>query len=346
MKLLTIILVWLSVAALGQIPQGYYNGTAGLSGQELRGALMQIIDDHQEQSYASLWTHFLSTDPDENGKVWDMYSDIPGGNPAYVYTFIQDQCGNYSAEGDCYNREHSFPKSWFDDAAPMVTDLFQIYPTDGYVNGKRSNYPYGEVNNPSWTSTNGSKVGVCSCTGYSGIVFEPINEYKGDFARTYFYMMTRYMSLVNSWNSDMLDGGDFAGWAAEMLLEWHENDPVSQKETDRNEAVYLVQDNRNPFIDHPEFSEMIWGSNIGIDNPASEQIDFRIERNRIVIGKGAEKIDNIIIYNVLGQPLIQSKVDGEYNEIPLDLKSGIYFIIINGKSFRINQKVFISGKAS
>ncbi len=332
MRALTLLFFWLSINVFSQIPDGYYDSADGLSGQELRAALQQIIDGHEEQSYSSIWTHFLSTDPDENGMVWDMYSDVPGGNPAYIYTFIEDQCGNYSSEGDCYNREHSFPKSWFDDAAPMVTDIFQIYPTDGFVNGKRSNYPYGEVASPSWISTNGCRLGNCSYAGYSGTVFEPIDEYKGDFARTYFYMMTRYMDIVSTWNSDMLDGGDLALWAKEMLLDWEENDPVSQKETDRNNAVYLIQDNRNPFIDHPEYANLIWNNPNSIPDVESEKLRYSISGNCISIESGIDESDKIIVYNISGRVLADN--DGHSNEIflPAGLNKGIYFIVVQGKS--------------
>lgn len=162
-----------------------------------------------------------------------MYSDIPGGTPPYEYTFVDDQCGNYSGEGSCYNREHSFPKSWFNDASPMVTDLFHIVPTDGYVNGQRSNYPFGQTNNPSWTSLNGSKKGSNSTTGYSGTIFEPIDEYKGDFARIYFYMATRYENIIPNWENNSssadaaLDGSSFQvyeDWLLDVLLSWHQED--------------------------------------------------------------------------------------------------------------------------
>ncbi len=127
-----------------------------------------------------------------------MYSDNPGGTVPYTYNLTDaDQCGNYGGEGDCYNREHSWPKSWSDEDAPMYSDLFHLYPTDGYVNGRRSNYPFGDVGSASWTSMNGSKVGSCSYPGYSGTVFEPIYEYKGDFARSYFYMTVRYYNEDN-----------------------------------------------------------------------------------------------------------------------------------------------------
>lgn len=343
MRVLIFGFILLSFTAFGQIPQGYYDSASGLSGQQLRAALKDIIDDHQEQTYASLWTHFQSTDDNINGKVWDMYSDIPGGTPSYTYTFVSDQCGNYSSEGDCYNREHSFPKSWFNDGTPMLTDLFHIYPTDGYVNGQRSNYPYGVVGNASWTSSNGSKVGNCSYTGYSGIVFEPIDEYKGDFARTYFYMMTRYMDQVYSWESDMLSGNDLSAWAKEMLLEWDVEDPVSQKEVDRNNAVYLVQNNRNPFIDHPEFTGQIWGLPAGTIDPEYQQIRIWYAGGNIHIDSQANIYGYITILNIIGQQFYSSQLNYDISSFSLKLNSGIYVIIIESKIETFCYKLIITG---
>ncbi len=342
MKTLIVCLSFISVTVFGQIPQGYYDSALGLSGQELRAALQEIIDDHEEQSYASIWTHFQSTDDNINGKVWDMYSDIPGGNPSYTYTFGTDQCGNYSAEGDCYNREHSFPKSWFNDAPPMVTDLFQIYPTDGYVNGRRSNYPYGETNDVTWTSTNGSELGNCSYTGYSGIVFEPINEYKGDFARTYFYMMTRYMDKVATWSSDMLSGNDLAPWAKDMLLEWDSGDPVSQKEIDRNNSVYLIQNNRNPFIDHPEFTSQIWGIPAGIYDWNNTGIHVWYDGININIDSKTGYSGQVTLYNLLGQSLISYIIHDGLYEIQPDLLTGIYVIVIHSNNKLYTKKLIIN----
>ncbi len=247
-----------------QIPAGYYDNAQGQSGAQLKTTLFNIIKTHTAVSYTpGVWTAFYTTDKKANGKVWDMYSDVPGGTPPYEWTFGSDQCGTYSGEGSCYNREHSFPKSWFSDASPMYTELFHIYPTDGYVNGKRSNYPFGEVSNATWTSTNGSKLGPNSTDGYSGTVFEPIDEYKGDFARTYFYMATRYENIISNWNSEVLDGSTYpayVAWHLDLLIRWSEEDPVSQKETDRNNAIYAIQHNRNPFIDHPEYVASVWGT--------------------------------------------------------------------------------------
>ena len=250
----------------------YYASAADLTGLELKTALYNIIKDHTTKTYSNLWD-FMSTNSldvyyENDGTILDMYSENPSSSDTYNYTPVTDQCGNYSGEGSCYNREHSFPKSWFDDQYPMYTDIHHLFATDGYVNGKRSNYPYGVVGTSTFVSDNGSKVGSASSDlGYSGTVFEPIDEFKGDFARAYFYMATRYEDIISTWevNSDsaaaVLDSSSdyvFEEWVITMLKTWNENDPVSQKELDRNEAAYEFQGNRNPFIDHPEYVNEIW----------------------------------------------------------------------------------------
>ncbi|NOQ22157.1 MAG: T9SS type A sorting domain-containing protein [Candidatus Aegiribacteria sp.] len=249
----------LSALASADPPPGYYDPAAGLSGSALQEALHDIIDNHTNISYDAIWLAFFTTDDRYGDKVWDMYSDVPGGTPPYTYVLDDDQGGSANGEGEGYNREHSWPKSWFNDASPMNTDLFHIVPTDIYVNNRRGNYPYGEVTNPTWTSLNYSYLGPCSYPGYSGIVFEPIDGYKGDFARNYFYMATRYFGEGGSWpGSAMATGAVLTDWAEEMLIGWHSSDPVSTKEIDRNEAVYDIQHNRNPFIDHPEYVLMVY----------------------------------------------------------------------------------------
>jgi endonuclease I len=261
MKHIFVTLTLLLTSLWAQIPDGYYNNASGLNGSALHEALHDIIDNHTVVSYTSLWTHYQTTDVKPNGKVWDMYSHVPDGEQPYEFTFVTDQCGNYGAEGDCYNREHSWPKSWFNNVAPMNTDIFHVVPSDGYVNGQRGNYPYGEVDTYTWISDNGSKKGPNTYPGYSGTVFEPIDAYKGDFARIYFYMSTRYLNEDSSWpGSPMVNGAQLQQWALDMMMEWHSEDPVSQKEIDRNNDIYnYVQFNRNPFVDHPNYVELIWG---------------------------------------------------------------------------------------
>lgn len=241
-------------------PAGYYSACENLGGQNLLKAVHSAISDHNTVSYAGLWDLYKTSDVDADGKIWDMYS-TKRWNPG------SEQCGNYSKIGDCYNREHSLPKSWFDDASPMYSDAFHIYPTDGKVNSQRSNYPFGECANGSQVASNGSvkplgKLGKSTFDGYSGTVFEPDDQYKGDFARSYFYMAACYNDRIASWESDMLAQNSypvFSSWALKLLLKWHRQDPVSDKEISRNEAVYSRQGNRNPFIDHPEMAEYIWG---------------------------------------------------------------------------------------
>ncbi|MBP3712283.1 MAG: endonuclease [Bacteroidaceae bacterium] len=243
----------------------YYQNANGKKGSALKTALCGIIYNRTEKSYNYLWTAFQTTDKRSDGFVWDMYSNITN------FTFGTDQAGNYKKEGDVYNREHSFPKSWFGgEVMPMYSDLHHMYPTDGYVNNQRGNYPFGETNGEVYKSANNfSKLGACTYSGYTGRVFEPADEYKGDFARTYFYMVTCYEEKLADWyskNSESratIDGSTypaFQTWQLNMLMEWATADPVSEKEINRNNAVYGIQNNRNPFIDYPGLEQYIWGS--------------------------------------------------------------------------------------
>jgi endonuclease I len=254
------------------IPAGYYDAAVGLNCGPLKTALFNIISaNYNELTYGQVWTAYQTTDLHRNDAntadiIWDMYSDNPAGAEPYTYTYGTNQCGNYNSEGDCYNREHSFPKSWFNDGFPMYTDLNHLFPTDGHVNGRRGNQPYGPVSSPTWTSQNGSKLGPNTYPGFSGVVFEPRNEYKGDLARGQLYMVTKYENLVAGWQgngnaNDVLSGNTYPAldnWYIKMLFEWHLNDPVSTKEINRNNAVFALQANRNPFIDHPEYVFQVW----------------------------------------------------------------------------------------
>ncbi|NLT03515.1 MAG: ribonuclease [Bacteroidales bacterium] len=271
MKNRILVLGWLLIAvsvATASPPQGYYDATQGLSGQALKTALYNTIKGHTELSYSDLWTAFQKTDKRPDGKVWDIYSNITN----YVFGDDQDRGSGGTSENQFYNREHSFPKSWFDDGYPMYTDLFHLYPSDKWVNGKRGNTPFGTVQTVTGTSANNySKWGTSTESGATLTVFEPADELKGDMARTYFYMVTRYENVVASWksnaNTEMLAGNSYpalSNWGVKLLLAWHRNDPVSPKEINRNEVIYSqYQHNRNPYIDEPRLVEYIWGDSIG-----------------------------------------------------------------------------------
>lgn len=250
------------------VPLSYYKSINGLTDATLKNALYVLISRHNKvSSYSNLPTYFRTTDAYyENGVQywWDMYSSMK------VATSIQF--------GIYMNREHSFPKSWWggSSSTPAYVDLYHMYPSEAKANQAKSNYPLGEVSTARFD--NGVvQVGypVTGQGGGSASVFEPADEYKGDFARTYFYMVTCYQNLT--WQSDglcMLQQDTyptFKPWAVTLLLRWAREDPVSQKEVDRNNNVYQIQNNRNPFIDFPELCEYIWGNKVGVKFIIDEQ---------------------------------------------------------------------------
>lgn len=310
----------LLMAAVQMFAQGpnnsgtYYQQADGNKGQALKTALYEIIKEHGELGYGELWEAFKSTDAREDGKVWDMYSGVTD------YNFVTSG-SNYKKEGDCYNREHSMPKSWFNDETPMYTDLVHLVPTDGYVNGKRGNNPFGETNSPTYTSEGGfSKLGPSSIAGYSGTVFEPNDEYKGDFARIYFYMVTCYEDKVSTWESDMLDHNSypaFTDWALGMLLHWAEEDPVSKKEIDRNNAVYSIQGNRNPYVDYPGLEQYVWG------NMKDMAFSYDNYSTGITVTVPTKDISDVDVYTITGVK-VRSDIDpGQATE---GLDNGVYII--------------------
>ncbi len=332
-----------SVSIFAQIPTGYYDAAQGLSGDALRYKLHDIISNGYVQgTYNQLWTSYQSTDKRLDGKVWDMYSDIPGGTPPYIFTFVNDQCGTYATEGDCYNREHTVPASWFNDAYPMYSDLFQVVPTDGYVNNRRSNYPYGKVANASWTSQNGSKLGTSAVSGYTGTVFEPIDSFKGDFARIYFYMATRYKDEIPSWNSNSVFSGDnLSTWAKNMFIQWSNLDPVSAKEIARNNAVYTIQHNRNPYVDHPEWISGVWAS---ADENIFSELDISFFPNPTVdllnIGVLTSFPFSITIYDQAARLVLIKKEALANTTIDVrTLDNGVYLVKIEGKGFCLFKKM-------
>ena len=249
------------LGASAAIPDGYYSSLNGKSGQALKDAIHELAIRHTTLSYGSLWAYFAETDcrDDDNSKVWDMYSDK-------TYYFRGGTSGVYGM-----HKEHSLPKSWwggYDETQGYAgyTDINHLYPSDGDANMAKSNHPLGEVSTASFdngvTKVGSPKTGQ---GGGSNSVFEPDDRYKGDFARTYFYMACAYQNYTwkytymltnNSWKS-------LNDWSIDLLCRWARNDAVSDKEVSRNDAVQKHQNNRNPFIDFPELFEYIWGNRQG-----------------------------------------------------------------------------------
>ena len=269
---------------LADMPRDYYpNSLEGKNGAELKTELHNLLKNHTRLPYGSrdynqiacTWTVFKKSDVRPNGKVWDMYS-----NNSYNFS-------NGAGATKGMNIEHSVPKSWWGDAANYdgtnaltrfkydgSYDLHHLTPSDADANMAKSNYPLGVVDSPSFD--NGvTKVGTGQANGRATNLFEPADEYKGDFARMYLYFVTCYQDY--SWKSSALSM--FAqnsyptlnAYGQSLLLKWHRQDPVSQKEIDRNNAVYSFQGNRNPFIDYPNMVEYIWGDSTNYEFSFSGQ---------------------------------------------------------------------------
>ena len=260
---LTLLLVLCVASIWAQGPNNsgtYYQNANGKKGAALKTALSQIIGNPDVVSYDGLIEAYHKTDTRADGKLRDWYSN------ATNYTW-SDRNGN-AREGAGWNREHSVPQSWFSKSKPMVSDIVHVLPTDCYVNNRRSSYPFGEVGNTTYQSANGySKLGTCKTSGYSGTVFEPNDEIKGDIARIYFYMVTCYEDRFTSWtagsatqvfSTDKYQG--LKSWCMDMMVRWSKQDPVDELEIARNNAVQEVQGNRNPFVDYPGLEDYVWGS--------------------------------------------------------------------------------------
>jgi len=269
---IAVLLTLIIGTARAGIPDGYYDKANGLYGASLKTALYGIINSHTSVGYSGLWSAYKTTDVRSDGKIWDIYSNTTNYTPG-----TDQNSGSYKAEGDNYNREHTFCQSWFEDASSagtMKADVFHVYPTDSYVNGMRSNYPFGTVSSATYSSNNSfSKLGTSSVSGYTGTVFEPNDEYKGDIARSLFYMVTCYQGDMTSCSSAMLSSDTYpslSSWAITMLLQWAKDDPVSDKEKARQEAIYALQGNRNPYIDYPGLEQYVWGdyktTSVDLDN--------------------------------------------------------------------------------
>jgi len=345
----------ISNSIFAQIPAGYYNTATG-TGYTLKTQLHLIIDNHTALSYTpGLWnlysegTAWKDNWYENNGTILDMYSENPIGTDAYEYTAVSDQCGGYSGEGDCYNREHIIPQSVFNEQSPMVTDAFHIWPTDGKVNGMRSNYPFGEVDSPTWTSTNGSKLGPNLNSGYSagytGTVFDPIDEFKGDIARAYFYFATRYESEgVATWTYAMFNGTNnqvFTNTFKTILLTWHQNDQVSAREIAINESIYAKQHNRNPYIDHPEYVASIWGTVAGTEDEMLLSLKiYPNPSNDVIYIESDELINDYTIFDITGKKVQDGTIMN--NQIQVDvIESGLYFLNLSNDNNSIIKKIVV-----
>lgn len=251
-----LLLILCTTTTYGEIPPGYYDAAVGKKKADLKAAMHKIIGTAKTLSYGSgdgsTWSGFYKVDRREDNSVVDRY--------CYDKHYFTSATSAVSG----MNIEHSFPKSWWGGGKNQAyQDIHHLMPCESTINSKKSNYPIGVVTNDK--SGNGcTKVG----TGSDGTqLWEPADEWKGDFARAYFYMATCYSNLT--WQGTQalkqLENNDWPTlqkWTYDLLLQWNAQDPVGDLERTRNDGVYAIQGNRNPFIDFPDLAEYIWGSKI------------------------------------------------------------------------------------
>lgn len=349
-KSLLLILTLAFTGIIAAQPSGYYDRTNGETGFTLKSTLHDIIDEamgdnsgqpaHDVQSYDNLWDIYESSDSRvENGNtfVFDMYSNCD-------FEFVTDQnMGDNGPECTNFNREHSFPRSWFGGSSSLdiFKDPFHVIPTDSRVNGERGNLAYGEVIDGSETyiSTNNSKKGPSALQGPTGQVFEPADEFKGDIARQFFYVATRYEDMISGWESNdsdgdsMLDGSSdkvFEDWALNMLFDWHINDPVSSKEMTRQEAIFTAQDNRNPFIDNPDWVQEIWGNVLSTQDITGTEFSMfpnPAQGNSVTFDFNTEGTTDIQVFSILGRKVLSARTEAQrFNLNITDLSTGVYLV--------------------
>ncbi len=261
------------------MPAGYYNAIQGTQDSVLKATLHQIIKGGERYVYGSTtyhttnnikngdtiwikgdlkaygtWHGFQSCDQQSDGSIWDMYSTtkryfpIKGGSAAGM------------------DIEHSLPKSWWGgDENDAYTDLYHLNPADHAANNNKSNYPPGILNDSN--KVNNGIFFMGKDKEWNDYAFSVIDEYKGDFARAYFYVSTAYhdMKWDASYSKYVTNDSylTFTPYLIQVLLQWHRIDPVSEKEINRLDAISSIQHNRNPFIEYPELVEYIWGNKQG-----------------------------------------------------------------------------------
>ncbi len=325
-----------------------YSSLEGLKSKALLSSLHSLIADHTVLSYDDVRGDRANVDINADGNIWDIYSDCSFSPKGYC------RGSDGFAECECYNREHALPKSWWggSDTEPMYTDLYHIFPTDFEANSNRSAWPYGEVTGTvEWSNSLGSKVGY-GTFGSSGnnYVFEPADEYKGDLARVYFYMITCYndknFTAGGKGYQMFTYSGNTAGFTSKaltLLLKWHRQDPVSKKETERSNAVSLKQHNTNPFVEDPNLVEFIWGkwkneaytcNASGTDVRPVQEENIRIS---VVGGRLNIRFDrymDIRIYDITGREMRSVSADGQAD---ISLPTGLYLVCVNN----LVQKVMI-----
>jgi len=358
-KNLSVLLFWVVASGFAQIPAGYYNTATG-TGFALKTQLWNIIRISTDRGYAGLYTTYVTSDKDfyyeNNGTMLDVYTENPTG-PECEFTYGVGQDDGTLGNNECerYNREHLIPQSVFNAETPMYSDAHFVLPADKHVNGVRGDLPFGKVGSANWTGTNGTKRGTNLnsgySAGYSGIVFEPIDEFKGDIARCLLYFATRYENIVSGYSYEMFNGTStsvFAQPFLNILLTWNALDPVSPREIARNNAIgtNARQKNRNPFIDNNSYVTSIWGAPLGVSSfellEATQIFPNPTSTNAVTISSSIP-LENIQLISINGQIIreIKKPVIQENSYVLDQLTSGFYFVKMISADASVVKKIIV-----
>lgn len=311
--------VTISILLRAQIPEGYYDDAYGLTGEELKSALHKIIDDHEEYSYNALRDYILKeSDEDPNNS----------SNVILIHSGISRSKIDFGGNTGDWNREHVWAKSHgdFGNDPPAGTDAHHIRPSDVQINGTRGNLDFDNGGNP-----------VNNCPGclVDGDSFEPRDGAKGDVARMILYMAVRYEGGSGEPDLEVVDEVNTypnpEHGKLSTLLQWHEQDPVDEFEMNRNEVVYSYQQNRNPFVDHPEFVEDIWGNPTNINNTFKQAISCYPNPviNQVFIDYSSNSILQYTLINMKGSLVKNGYIRAGKFTIDLsDEPPGIFVLIL------------------
>ncbi len=343
---------------INTIPPGYYSSATG-TGYVLKTQLYDIIKDHTDKGYSGLYTTYLTSDKDyyyeNDGTMLDVYTENPTGPECeFTYGINQDDGTLGTNECERYNREHLIPQSVFAAATPMYSDAHFVLPADKHVNGQRGDLPFGKVNVANYTATNGTKRGSNLNSGYSsgytGVVFEPIDEFKGDIARSLLYFATRYENVVMGFSYPMFNNTSnqvFTETFKNILLTWNILDPVSQREIDRNNAIYARQNNRNPYIDNNSYVAAVWGnplSNTTFDTISSISVFQNPSNNQVISIQTEAIIDAIQLLTINGQ-MVQQIIKPNFSNgiyTLTNLTQGFYFLKLTSTNQFIIKKLVVN----
>ena len=343
-RIFILLFIFTGIIAFGQIPAGYYDAAQGLTGAQLKSALNDIIDGHHEFSYSEVWAQLKYTDEDPNNSnnVILLYSG---------WSYPKSDNGGGTSE---WNREHTWAKSHgnFGTARGPGTDIHHLRPTDVTVNSKRGSLFFDNGGTPYSDPTCYIQSGnVPTGCRFDSDSWEPRDEVKGDVARMIFYMATRYEGEHGEVDLEMVDyipsnnSAPLHGMFS-TLMQWHQDDPVSAWEQRRNNRIYQRQGNRNPFIDHPEYADRIWGTQA--INELSNTVLVHVYPNPSTTGQvhvrfnyNATDKAQMHLYNVTGQEIKIHPVVNDDDVLIKDLPRGLYILRINVQSATINKRILV-----